>query len=507
MKSELELRKILASDLVKYSEYNLKIAAKNAPQESAGLLPFRFNKAQHYLHSRLEKQLKDEGHVRAIILKGRQQGCSTYTAARYYHKVTNKFGKKAYVIAHSADTTSVLFNMTKIYHEKANEFLKPYVSEDSRNSYTFGNMLSKYSVGTAGNANVGLGYTIHYLHGSEVAFWKNGAVISSGLVQAVPLFSGTEIIYESTANGRNNFFYQQWKEAGTKYNRFIKIFIPWFWQLEYSEGTVPKDFEPTKYENELKENYKLNDNQLVWRRFKVSEFGRDGANGELMFQANYPMSALDAFSINTTDSFIQDVYITRARKYKASYNRNSGDELIMGVDPARYGDDETAFIFRKGNKAFNLVTFSKKNNMEVVAMIARALEDFPDISKVYIDAAEGSGIHDRLCELGYNSKVYVVHFGGGSDDPKYMNKRGEMWGSLRKWLTGNVEIPDCDRLHEDLLSPRYTYQAENKILLEPKKDIKKRLKRSPDRGDALALTFANTGFSIESVTLNQGMFI
>ncbi len=82
----------------------------------AGIVaPFELNRAQIFLHEKLEAQLRDVGIVRAIILKGRQGGCSTYVQARFFHKVCTQVGKKAFILTHEAEATKNLFDMTKRY--------------------------------------------------------------------------------------------------------------------------------------------------------------------------------------------------------------------------------------------------------------------------------------------------------------------------------------------------------------------------------------------------------
>src|ERR1700691_3893121 len=118
----------ILGDLTKFSPMFLKINTKGASyDESANYL--RLNRAQLYIHQRLEAQLKGTGKVRALILKGRQQGCSTYVQARYFHKVITTRGKKAFILAHEADATDNLFKMTRRYYENLPEGLCPEASK------------------------------------------------------------------------------------------------------------------------------------------------------------------------------------------------------------------------------------------------------------------------------------------------------------------------------------------------------------------------------------------
>lgn len=165
-----------------------------------------------------------------------------------------------------------------------------------------------------------------------------------------------------------------------------------------------------------------------------------------------------------------------------------GSPVILGVDVARYGDDESVIIMRKGLIAYQPKSYQGISNMELAAIVAAIIEEYrPDL--VCIDAGRGEGVIDRLRQLGH--VVMEVNFGGKPTDPHYVNKRAEMWDTMRQWLDQGGKLPDHERLKQDLCTPLYTYaNAANRFALESKDDIRKRGLPSPDYGDALALTFA-----------------
>jgi hypothetical protein len=129
---------------------------------------FVLNKAQQYIHEKLEKQILETGKVRALVLKGRQQGCSTYTEARFYHKVSQNRGKRAFILTHEHEATANLFDMVRRYHD-GNPFA-PSVSSSNAKELMFDKIDSGYKVGTAGNKAVGRSQTLQLFHGSEVGF-------------------------------------------------------------------------------------------------------------------------------------------------------------------------------------------------------------------------------------------------------------------------------------------------------------------------------------------------
>jgi hypothetical protein len=162
--------------------------------------------------------------------------------------------------------------------------------------------------------------------------------------------------------------------------------------------------------------------------------------------------------------------------------------LLMGVDPARFGDDATVIRFRRGRDARSIpaVKMRGKDNMQVANECAHLIDTFnPD--GVFIDAGAGAGIIDRLKEMGY--KVFEVNFGTASNDAQYSDHRTELWGMLREWLGGAMLDNDRD-LIDDLTGPEYEFMGrEDKLKLESKEKMKKRGLHSPDDADALAVTF------------------
>lgn len=479
---EVALRRRLRDDFLFYAEHCLKIRTK-----SGEIKPFLLNQAQRFIHERIEQQKRETGRVRAIILKGRQQGCSTYIEGRYYWKTTNHFGLRAFILTHAIHATENLFEMVKLYHDHCPAAVKPSTEASNANELIFGKLTSGYRLGTAGNKDVGRSSTIQLLHGSETAFWPNAAQHALGIFQAVPGERHTEIIIESTANGIGNWFHQQWQLAETKATDYIPIFIPWFWQPEYVKD-VPSDFKRTDEEERLMIDYDLTDYQLSWRRHKIIELSGNGTDGSKSFMQEYPCTAAEAFQTTGENSFILPDDIVRARHTEVE----PYGALIVGVDAARFGDDRTSIIRRQGRKAYGLESYRKKDTMEIAGIVHRIILNEKPF-RVCIDiGGVGAGVYDRLVELGHADVLIAVNFGSTPlDQKRYYNKRAEMWGELKKWLNEPpVEIPDLDSLHADLCAPTYKIDSHSRLLLEKKEDIKKRGLQSPDEGDALALCFA-----------------
>lgn len=478
-KKELEIRLKLKNDFAHFAYKCLKIRTKEGRVETLAL-----NKAQYYLHDKLEQQKKNHGKVRAIILKGRQQGMSTYVGGRFYHIVSHRNGYRAFILTHQQDATDNLFEMVKRYYSYSPNIVKPILGASNAKELNFLSPESGYKVGTAGSKGIGRSSTIQLFHGSEVAFWENSAEHLDGIMQAIPGASGTEIILESTAHGKGNTFYFLWKEALEGKNEFMPVFIPWFWQPEYRLSIDP-NFIITEEEHEYKMLYGLDNDQINWRRMKI----KSSQKKELGFKQEYPANPEEAFIVTGGDSLISSIEVEKAAKCQEA--KPSG-LLFVGVDPARFGDDRTSIIRRRGRIAYKLQSYLHKDTMEVVGLILKIIkEEEPDY--VCIDVGGlGAGIVDRLRELGYGNIIKAVNSGERAlDDIKYFNKRAEMWALMRDWLGEHpVSIPNDDSLHSDLCAPFYNWDSLSRLKLEKKEEMKSRGVSSPDDGDALALTFA-----------------
>ncbi len=182
--------------------------------------------------------------------------------------------------------------------------------------------------------------------------------------------------------------------------------------------------------------------------------------------------------------FIGQDVIEAARR-----NPSTGEgPRIVGVDIARFGDDQTVLLLRQGDRIATMRRWRGLDTMQTASRIAEFVErEEPDA--IFIDGAGvGGGVVDRLRQLGHD--VIDVNGGGrAADDIAYFNLRAEMWGKMRAWLATGA-LPEDSELTADLAAPEYGFDARNRLQLERKEDMKKRGLASPDSADALALTFA-----------------
>lgn len=487
---EIAVRQRLKDDFAHYASRCLKIRPKD-PRH--GNKPFQLNRAQQYLHEKLAEQQAKTGRVRALVLKGRQQGISTYIGGRFYHRVTHSRGVRCFILTHEQDATDNLFGMVDRYHENCPLLVKPSTGASNAKELYFDKLDSGYAVGTAGTKAVGRSQTVQLFHGSEVAFWPNASLHFAGVVQAIPDIEGTEIVLESTANGMGGEFHERWQQAERGEGDYIAIFIPWFWQEEYRRP-VPQGFEPTDEERSYMDAYSLSLEQMVWRRAKIAEL-----KDPLLFKQEYPANAAEAFQLSGHDSYIPADLVLAARKNEC---QGSGP-LVIGFDPAWKGEDRHSMAFRRGRKVLRVESRSKLDTMQAAGW-AKQVIDAEKPAKMFIDVGGvGAGVYDRLAEMGYGKIVTAINFGSAPLEPQprdehgkpkggYLNRRAEMWGKSKEWLAepGGVQIPDTDSLHADAVAPGYKYDSLTRLVLESKEEMRRRDMKSPDEWDAVALTFA-----------------
>ena len=222
----------------------------------------------------------------------------------------------------------------------------------------------------------------------------------------------------------------------------------------------------------------------------VDDYGEDSDFVRVRVRGMFPRASVK--------QFIPSDIVAEARSRDPV--SDPGAPVILGVDVAREGDDESVIVIRRGRDAQTVpwVTLREADTMRTAAAIVEAIKMHrPDA--VFIDeGGVGGGVVDRVRQLGH--AVIGVKFGAKADrsstagadaqGERFANKRAEMWGAMRAWLAGGGAIPDDQDLADQLIGPEYGHTLKDEIILEAKKDMKKRGLASPDRADALALTFA-----------------
>jgi hypothetical protein len=502
MNEEIDLQKLqkLKDDLPYFATNFLKIKTKNH-----GIINFKMSNIQIDAHNRIEERKKQGKPCKIIFLKSRQVGMSTYTEARFFSKTLFNKAKNAFVLADKTDSADNIFKMTKLYLDELPDGLKIPLEKDSTSELQFSTK-SSFRVGTAGSKAVGRSMTINYFHGSEVAFWNNANDIVSGMLQTIPDNLDSELILESTANGTSGngaYFYTMVNAGLDKNSDFLTLFYAWYQQNEYRRNVSVRNGEifpvgsdePVKWndeELELKRLYKLDNEQLMWRRAKLLS---DFKGREYLFKQEYPSSIQEAF-ITTSNALIPLNYIEASR---INYHlAGDGLPIIIGIDPAR-SSDRTIITIRQGRVVQKFYRFDKMDNVRLAGIVLRLIQAI-NPARVFIDYGHGTGVYDILISQGVGSIVELVQFGSSAyDNRKYANRRAEMYDKMRSWYMqeGGVYIKDQEYIEEfvrdiSIIPDLKVSDSNGRYSLEKKENIVKGTEiHSTDFADSLALTFAS----------------
>jgi hypothetical protein len=214
----------------------------------------------------------------------------------------------------------------------------------------------------------------------------------------------------------------------------------------------------------------------------IREHGADSDEAKVEVYGQFPSKGQNQF-IGRTD--VEEAL-------KREVQPDQGAPLVMGVDPARFGDDNTVIGFRRGRDAKS-IPWVKANGWSTTETAAKVAElaSKHNPSAIFVDGGGvGGGVVDQLKGMGY--RVIEVQSGESAQNKdKYQNRRAEMWDRMREWI-GTGCLPDMKGITDDLCNLEYGYTLTNQIKLERKDELKKRGFASPDMADALALTFAAT---------------
>lgn len=212
----------------------------------------------------------------------------------------------------------------------------------------------------------------------------------------------------------------------------------------------------------------------------VETYGEDSDTVKVRVRGMFPSASLKQY-ISTAD--VDAAY--GKHLLETQYN---WAPKILTLDNAWEGDDELVIGLRQGLAFKILHTAAKNDNDIAVANILARYEDEEGADAVFIDAGYGTGVVSA--GRTFKRNWTLVWFSGESSDPGCLNKRAEMWKLGRDWLKAGGAIPPDPVLHADLIGPETVPRVDGKLLIESKKDMKGRGLKSPNRADALILSFA-----------------
>ena len=213
----------------------------------------------------------------------------------------------------------------------------------------------------------------------------------------------------------------------------------------------------------------------------LREYGEDSDFFRVRVRGEFPRTG--------SEQFISSDIVDFAMANEVPFEAHCMLPPVLGCDVARYGDDKSVIIVRQGRKILAMEKYREYNTQQLAVAVIAHIKQFNCAISFVDGVGVGAGVVDRLRMLGY--EVCEVNAGEAArDDEVYYNKRAEMWGRMRDWLTHGADIPLDMELRQALIGLEYGFDDKERIRLERKKDMKKRGLDSPDEADALAHTFA-----------------
>lgn len=218
----------------------------------------------------------------------------------------------------------------------------------------------------------------------------------------------------------------------------------------------------------------------TWAREQIEAYGKDNPYVLVNVFGKFPPAGFNQL-IGPNDVIAAQKRAPRPSDFAHAQKR-------LGVDVARFGDDNTVIFPRQGLVAYKPYVLKNADTPEIAGRVIfiknkwRSEQEIVDGSGGY-----GAGVVDALVHAG--CAPLEKNFSEKAQDPQFFNARTEMWWRMADWIKRGGALPEDPDLARELTVPTYSLQN-GKIRLEEKEQIKKRLGYSPDRADALALTFA-----------------
>ncbi len=198
---------------------------------------------------------------------------------------------------------------------------------------------------------------------------------------------------------------------------------------------------------------------------------------------------LGQFPSASTYQFISTDDVDAAMLREMTSSEYNFAPAIIGVDPAWTGEDDFVIQLRQGNNSKTLGVYARNDNDVQMAQLIAQFEDDYKADAVFVDGGFGTGIISVGHTMGRH-KWQIVWFSDKSMDPGCTNKRAEMWEQMRVWLKEGGCLEEDEIMRSDLTGVELTPRLDGKKQLESKEHMRSRGLASPNKADALALTFA-----------------
>jgi phage terminase large subunit len=236
-----------------------------------------------------------------------------------------------------------------------------------------------------------------------------------------------------------------------------------------------------------------------WLAEKLKEWGEDSPIFQVRVRGNFPSQGSNAVIGLALVTAAQERWLEDEETIASGEERLFDDSapLALGVDPARFGDDDSVIVPGRGKKVQELRAFTGLDGVQLAGRVVETIRERrrlgDPLPHVKVDSI---GIGASCCDqLRYHKGpdgrpelvLVEVNSAEAATDETCHRLRDQLWFGVRDWLKEGGALPNDDKLARDLVAPIYGFDPQARYLVEPKRDTKKRLGNSPDRADALAL--------------------
>ena len=430
-----------------------------------------------------------------LILKGRQIGSSTIVSAYLFWKwYTATEPVTTAILSHKLTSSKHLLSMHRTFYDNLPPFLKRKLSVDNTTTMKFEDSGAAIIAVSAEGKGGLRSFTCSFLHMSEYAFAPNPEELKATALSAL---NDGQLIIETTANYFNDAMHQEIMrhEQGTANWKYL--FFPWFEHKAYSLR-IPEEetFEPSDYENLLKEKYNLTDEQLYWRRTKEQKLG-----SKEKFRREYPSSIDDAYAIsgNTylTQEDFEDIEILKIEPngYSVFDDPDKNDSYAIGVDVSAGVKRDYSVIFVTSKRTYQPVLIWRSNETSPVVLAERVVDIANEYNNSYVLVESnnfGNVVLNEMNHLGYYN-IYKT-----SDNKDWITTRKsktQMFENLKEIIQrGYIQILD-----------NITYSELRAMTVSDKGDIELKSVGGSHSDNAVALALAY--MALEKVRLKEVAYL
>ena len=255
----------------------------------------------------------------------------------------------------------------------------------------------------------------------------------------------------------------------------------WFtWNPKYASDFIQKLVLDPKYLNKVHQHFTYEDNPYLPEQ-TVDSIGEMKRLDPDLYKYIYLGEPLG----EDYNTFITPVMIKESNE-RTPYE--TSEVIVAGLDPARFGDDSTAIVIRKGNTILHHDQVKKMDNIDVAEWAIDKCVSY-NVESLVVDCDNLAGVYDFIRSKRNAFRLFEFHGAYSPEKPeRCANMRAEVWDHMRDWIRETGKLPKSQDFDE-LTQITYFYNNKNVIQLESKEQMRRRGVPSPNLGDALAYTF------------------